>query len=51
MWLTGFAYRVSLPAWTFLAAAAASSCLAFLTVWLMAVRTAAANPIESLRSE
>jgi putative ABC transport system permease protein len=50
-WLAGFAYRIDLQSWMFVAAGAAALLIAFLTVGFQSVRAALANPVKSLRSE
>jgi len=50
-WLQGFAYRVSLQWWMFVAAAAVAVFIALITVSLQAVKAALANPVKSLRTE
>ncbi|MGI0015224.1 MAG: ABC transporter permease, partial [Nitrososphaera sp.] len=50
-WLTNFAYRIDLDASLFLYAMVASFVIAFITVAYKAILTAAANPVENLRSE
>lgn len=50
-WLQGFAYRITINAWIFLAAALAALFIALLTISYQAVRAALANPVNSLRSE
>jgi putative ABC transport system permease protein len=50
-WLQGFAYRVSLDAWPFLAAGLAAFLVALLTVSTQAVKAAVGNPADVLRSE
>lgn len=50
-WLTDFAYRVPLSASTFLLAALLAVAIAFLTIGIRTLRTARANPVDSLRSE
>lgn len=50
-WLTDFAYRVPLSASTFLVAALLAVAIAFLTISIRTLRTARANPVDSLRSE
>lgn len=50
-WLSDFAYRVPLNAWTFLLAALISVIIAFLTISLRSWHTARANPVESLRND
>ncbi len=50
-WLEGFAYRIELQWWMFALAGLAALGIALLTVSSQAIRAAAANPVESLRSE
>jgi putative ABC transport system permease protein len=50
-WLSGFAYRVELQWWVFVAAALASVIVAFLTVGFQSLRAALRDPVESLRSD
>ncbi len=50
-WLQGFAYRVGLNAWPFLAGAAVILGTALLTVTYQSLRAALANPVDSLRYE
>jgi putative ABC transport system permease protein len=50
-WLQGFAYRTSIGAGVFVAAASLTLLVAFLTVSLQAIRAALANPVEALRYE
>lgn len=50
-WLQGFAYRINIPLWTFIASGSAAVIIALLTVGFHAVKAAIANPVKSLRSE
>ncbi len=50
-WLDNFAYRIDLGWTTFILAGALAMAIAMATVGYQAVRTATANPIESLRTE
>jgi putative ABC transport system permease protein len=50
-WLEGFAYRVSLGAGVFAAAAAIAVGIALLTVSYHAIRAATADPVHAIRSE
>jgi putative ABC transport system permease protein len=50
-WLDGFAYRVDLPAWLFLAAATAAVLIAWLTVSIHSWLVARARPVLALRYE
>jgi putative ABC transport system permease protein len=50
-WLSGFAYRVDLPAWLFLAASAAGVLIAWMTVSAHTVLVASAKPAGALRYE
>jgi putative ABC transport system permease protein len=51
MWLANFAYKISIGPDIFLAAGVLALAIALLTVGYQAIRTAAKNPTESLRSE
>jgi putative ABC transport system permease protein len=50
-WLQGFAYRVDLAPWTFLAATAATTLIALATVFIHALKVARARPVNALRYE
>ena len=50
-WLEGFAYRVQLQYWVFLAAGAAVILIAFATVSYHAIRAGRLNPVNSLKTE
>ncbi len=50
-WLTGFAYRAALGWWVFAAGAAAALLIGFGTIAVQALRAAAANPSNSIRTE
>jgi putative ABC transport system permease protein len=50
-WLKGFAYRVDLAPWTFVAAAGAGVVIAWATVFFHALRVARARPVGALRYE
>jgi putative ABC transport system permease protein len=50
-WLRGFAYRVDLPAWLFVAASGAAVLIAWLTVCAHAWRAARREPATALRYE
>jgi len=50
-WLRGFAYRMSIGLWIFVAAGLAALLVAVATVSAQAVKAAVANPVVSLRSE
>jgi putative ABC transport system permease protein len=50
-WLRNFAYRIGLRAWVFALAGGLSLLVALVTVGTQAMRSAAANPVETLRSE
>ncbi len=50
-WLHGFAYRVGLPAWLFLAASGAAVLIAWATVAIHAWMAARATPATALRYE
>jgi putative ABC transport system permease protein len=50
-WLQNFTYRTPLEVWMFLVSGAAALVIAFMTVSLLAIKTARSNPVESLRHE
>lgn len=50
-WLQGFAYRIDLSVWMFIAAGGLALFIAAVTTGIQAVRAATANPVEALRYE
>ena len=50
-WLQGYAYRVSITWWIFLAAGSIALVIALATVSIQAIKAATANPTKSLRTE
>jgi len=50
-WLRGYAYRITVSWWIFLAASAGAVMITLFTVSFQAIRAAVANPVNSLRSE
>ncbi len=50
-WLSGYAYRTELAWWMFVAVGLASIGMAWLTVSTQAIKTALANPVDSLRND
>ncbi|MBK7870005.1 MAG: ABC transporter permease [Saprospiraceae bacterium] len=50
-WLDTFAYRIDIQWWVFVLAGVAALAIALLTVASQALRAAATNPVESLRTE
>ena len=50
-WLSGFAYRQEIEIWLFVAAGIISLLIALITVSYQAIRTAIANPVNSLKYE
>jgi len=50
-WLQSFAYRIDVQWYVFLAAGILAVGIAFVTIGIQAIRTAMANPVNSLRSE
>ncbi len=50
-WLQNFAYRISINVWMFLISGTLALVIALITVSIIAIRTAIANPVNSLRSE
>lgn len=50
-WLTGFAYRISMPWWIFTTAFLGITLLTILLICLQALKTVRTNPTETLRNE
>jgi len=50
-WLGNFAYRIPVYWWVFALTGVATLLIAFVTISLQAIKTAMANPVESLRTE
>jgi ABC-type antimicrobial peptide transport system permease subunit len=50
-WLQGFAYKISLSWWVFLAGAAVAVVVALATIGFQTVRAALANPVKALKAE
>jgi len=50
-WLQGFAYRIHIGIWLFLASCILTLIIAFLTLSYQAVKAALGNPVEALRYE
>jgi putative ABC transport system permease protein len=50
-WLQGFAYRIDMGWWVFLAAGGAATVVALVTIIYQATRAANMNPVESLKTE
>jgi hypothetical protein len=50
-WLQQFAYRIEIKWWMFVLAGSLTLLIAFLTIGILAVKAALANPVKSLRSE
>jgi putative ABC transport system permease protein len=50
-WLQGFAYRINISWWLFVAAGFIALVIALLTVSYQAIKAATANPVEALRYE
>lgn len=50
-WLLDFEYRIALSIWIFLGSGAAALLIAWLTLSYQSIRSAIANPVNSLRSE
>ncbi len=48
-WLQGFAYRININLWIFLAAGVLAVLIAMITVSFQAIKAAIANPVKSLR--
>jgi putative ABC transport system permease protein len=50
-WLKDYAYRVPISGWVFLLAGVLALGIALVTVSILALRAAVANPVKALRSE
>jgi len=50
-WLTGYAFRMEVGVWLFITPVFLVLVIALLTIGVQTVRTAATNPVESLRTE
>ena len=50
-WLQDFAYRISIPAWIFIASSGLVIVIALITIGSQALKTGTANPVKSLRTE
>ncbi|WP_153797361.1 ABC transporter permease [Foetidibacter luteolus] len=50
-WLLDFAYRISIPWWMFVVAGIIAALIALVTISLLTVKAAMANPVKSLRTE
>jgi len=51
LWLEGFAYRMDVTVWIFIAAALVSLIVAFITMSFRTIRAAQSDPVKSLRYE
>ncbi len=51
LWLQDFAYRVAFGVRTFLFVGGLAFCIVILTVSYQSIKTALANPVDSLRCE
>lgn len=50
-WLKGYAYRINIQWWVFVAATLAALVIALLTISIQAIKAALTNPVKSLKSE
>src|SRR5690606_33970448 len=50
-WLQGYAYRIDIDWWIFLAAGALAMLIALFTISFQAIKAAMANPVKSLRTD
>jgi putative ABC transport system permease protein len=50
-WLQDFAYRISIPAWIFIASSGLAIVIALITIGSQALKAGVANPVKSLRTE
>lgn len=51
IWLGNFAYRINMPMWAFVLAGALTLLVALATIGFQAIKSATANPVNSLRTE
>jgi len=50
-WLQGFAYRINISWWMFVAAGLLAVLIALVAVCFQTIKAAVANPVDSLRTE
>jgi putative ABC transport system permease protein len=50
-WLQGYAYRINISWWVFLAAGLGAMAIALITISFQSVKAALMNPVKSLRTE
>lgn len=50
-WLNGFAYRIDISWWMFLASGLAATFVAVITISIQSIKAALSNPVKSLRLE
>jgi len=50
-WLQNFAYRINITVWPFITAGIAAFVISLLVILSQTIKTARANPIDSLRYE
>jgi len=50
-WLNNFAYRVPVSWWIFAGTGLVTTAIAFITVGFQAIKSAMANPVNSIRAE
>ncbi len=50
-WMEDYAYRLNMSWWVFVLAGVTALAIALITVSFLAMKAAAANPVESLRTE
>ncbi len=50
-WLAGFEYRISVQWWVFVLSGLLAVSVAFVTIGLLAIKAALANPVKALRTE
>ena len=50
-WLQDFAFRITIPAWIFIASSGLAIIIALITIGSQAVKAGVANPVKSLRTE
>jgi putative ABC transport system permease protein len=50
-WLQDFAFRITIPAWIFIASSGLAIVIALITIGSQAIKAGVANPVKSLRTE
>jgi len=50
-WLSGFAYRIDIPVWTFIISGSFCIAISVATISIQSLKAALSNPVDSLRNE